>query len=193
MAPIIERMQVGEISAPVRTVTGYHIVWLRERRTQGAPTGASAGAGDVRLALRRLLVPVAPNAPDLPAKTEQAQRIAQSIKSCDDVPRAATELGVQGSTDLGTLRVADLAPRLQPLVADLQPGQASAPVAVEAGLVIMVVCGRTEPTAAAAGATASNMPTRDQIQQRLLSEKLDGESRKYLRDLRQAAFIDIRA
>jgi peptidyl-prolyl cis-trans isomerase SurA len=181
MAPVVERMQIGEISDPVRTVTGYHILWLRERRTATTPQ-----TGDVRLSLRRLLVPVAANAPDLEAKTQQAQRTAQSIKSCDDLPRAATELGVPGATDLGTLRVADLAPRLQPLVADLETGQASQPILVEAGLVVMVVCGRNDPAAA-------GLPNRDQIAQRLMSEKLDGESRKYLRDLRQAAYIDIRA
>lgn len=192
MAAVIERMQIGEISAPVRTVTGYHIVWLRERRTAAASQSTGAGTAEVRLALRRLLVPVAPTAPDRGAKIQQAQRVAQSIKGCDDVPRAAAELGIQGSTDLGVLRVADLAPRLQPLVADLEVGQASVPVDVDAGLVIMVVCQRSAPAASAAAAPSS-LPNRDQIANRLMSEKLDGESRKYLRDLRQAAYIDIRA
>lgn len=181
MASVVERMQIGEISDPVRTITGYHILWLRERRTQTAGQG-----GDVRVSLRRLLVPVASNSPDLAAKTEQTTRVAQSINGCADAERAAQELGAQGPTDLGTLRIADLAPRLQPLVAELSAGKASAPVAVDDGLVVMVMCGRTDPAAA-------QLPSRDQITQRLLGEKLDGESRKYLRDLRQAAYIDIRA
>jgi peptidyl-prolyl cis-trans isomerase SurA len=178
---IIGRMQIGETSEPIRAVTGYHIVWLREKRTN-----AVAQAGELRVSLRRLLVPVTPDAPDLAAKTEQAKKTAAAIKSCDDLPRAATELGAPPPTDLGTLRLTDLAPQLQPLVATLEVGRASAPLSVEAGLVIMAVCSRTDPAAA-------QLPSRDQMTQRLLSEKLDGESRKYLRDLRQAAYIDIRA
>jgi peptidyl-prolyl cis-trans isomerase SurA len=182
IATTVERMQIGEISAPIRTITGYHVLWLRERRTIAAP-----GADEVRVALRRIVVPLA-NLPaaDAEAKKERAQQAAQSIKSCDDVPRVAAEVGAQGSTDLGTLKVADLAPRLQPVVAKLAAGQASEPIALDNALAIMVVCQRIDPAAQA-------LPDRDQVAQRLLSEKLDGESRKYLRDLRQAAYIDIRA
>ncbi len=177
IAETLEGMQIGKISAPVRTITGYHILWLRERRTISAPNPA-----DIRLSLRRILVPLAPNAPDAEAKKEEVQQVAQSIKNCDDVPRAASALGVAGATDLGTLRIADLAPRLQ----DLKAGQASQPVELDNGLVVMVVCQRTDPA-------GSTLPERDQVAQRILSDKLDGESRKYLRDLRQAAYIDIRA
>jgi peptidyl-prolyl cis-trans isomerase SurA len=183
IATAVDHLQVGEVSAPVRTVGGYHVLWLRERRTV-----AAAGSEEARVALRRILVPTTPNTPaaDVEARREQAQQAAKSIKSCDDVPRVAAELGTQGSTDLGTLRVADLAPRLQPVITKLAVGQASEPIALDNGLAIMVVCQRTDPAAAA-------LPGRDQVGQRLFAEKLDGESRKYLRDLRQAAYIDIRA
>jgi peptidyl-prolyl cis-trans isomerase SurA len=182
IASALDRMQIGEISPPVRTVTGYHILWLREKRTNAA----AAAAGDTRVTLRRLLVPVAAGAPDLEARTEQAKKAAEAITSCNDLPKVAGELGAAAPTDLGTLKVTDLAPQLQPLVANLQIGHATAPVPVEAGLAIMVVCGRSDPT-------ASQLPSRDQVANKLLAEKLDGESRKYLRDLRQAAYIDIRA
>ena len=181
IAETLEGLQIGSISAPVRTIAGFHILWLRERRTISAPNPA-----DVRLSLRRILVPLAANAPDAEAKTAEVQQAAQSIKSCDDVPRVATALGVTGATDLGTLRMADLAPRLQPVVAELAVGKASEPVPLDNGLVIMVVCQRTDPSRPA-------LPDRDQVAQRILADKIDGESRKYLRDLRQAAYIDIRA
>jgi len=181
MADAVERMQIGEISEPVRNVTGYHILWLRERRSISAPA-----AGDARVSLRRILVPVAPNAPDFEARQQQARQAAQAINGCDDLARVAADLGAGNAADLGTLRVADLAPQLQPVVADLAAGKASPPLRVDNGLAIMVVCQRTD-------AAAAGLPDRDQVSQRILSEKLDGESRKYLRDLRQAAYIDIRA
>ena len=143
---------------------------------------------DNRIALRRILVPVGPNATaaDIAEKKDQIQQAAQPIKSCDDVARVAAELHAPGTTDLGTLRVADLAPAVQSVVADLPIGQASAPIALDNGLAVLVVCQRTDPGGGA------GLPSRDEVSNRILSEKLDGEARKYLRDLRQAAFIDLR-
>ena len=179
----VEKMQVGAISAPIRTVTGFHILWLRERRTN-----AAANPDDTKIALRRIVVPIAAKtaAADLDAKKEAAAKAARSIKSCDDAARVATELGAPAPVDLGTLRIADLAPRVQQTIAKLTVGQASEPIALDNGLAIMVVCERVDPAAAV-------LPDRDAVAQRLLSDKLDGEGRKYLRDLRQAAYIDIRA
>ena len=37
-----------------------------------------------------------------------------------------------------------------------------------------------------------NMPSRDDISENLLRQRLDGLSRRYLRDLRRAAFVDVR-
>jgi peptidyl-prolyl cis-trans isomerase SurA len=183
MAETLEHMKVGEVSAPIRTISGYHILWLRERRVNSAPAPA-----DNRIALRRILVPVGPNATaaDIAEKKDQIQQAAQPIKSCDDVARVAAELHAPGTTDLGTLRVADLAPAVQSVVADLPIGQASAPIALDNGLAVLVVCQRTDPGGGA------GLPSRDEVSNRILSEKLDGEARKYLRDLRQAAFIDLR-
>ncbi len=183
MAEAVEHMQIGEISAPIRTVSGFHVMWLRERRVRDAPN-----PNDVQVALRRILVPLPASTPagDAEAKKNQVQQAAETIKSCDDVGRVAGELGANGNTDLGTLRIADLAPNLQEIVNALPVGKASPALAVDSGLVVMVVCQRTDPTAVA-------LPSRDDIAQRILGEKLDGESRKYLRDLRQAAYIDVRA
>jgi peptidyl-prolyl cis-trans isomerase SurA len=178
MAEAVEHLQIGEISAPIRTVSGYHILWLRERRVRDAPN-----PNDVRVALRRILVPLAG---DADAKKEEVQHATETIKSCDDVSQVATQLGATGNTDLGTLRIADLAPDLQGVVNELPIGKASAPLVANNMLVVVVVCKRSDPSAVA-------LPSRDDIAQRILGEKLDSESRKYLRDLRQAAYIDVRA
>jgi peptidyl-prolyl cis-trans isomerase SurA len=182
-AETIEHMQIGEVSAPIRTISGYHILWLRERRVNSAPAPAEA-----RITLRRIQLPIGPNTPaaEIDAKKAQLAQATQPIKSCDDVAKIAAELHAPGSTDLGTLRVVDLAPALQSVVADLAIGHASAPVTLDTGLAVLVVCQRTDPGAEAA------LPSRDDIANRILADKLDGESRKYLRDLRQAAYIDLR-
>lgn len=180
VAGVVERMQIGEISPPVRTISGFHILFLRERRIGNA--SAPAPSADVQLALRRIIVPA--------QRKPQLIQASQTIKTCEDVPRVAAEVGAQGSTDLGKLKLTDLSPRLQSVVGELPIGQASAPIDFENNSIVMVVCERTGPGAAPA---APQQPDREAVAQRLLAEKLDGESRKYLRDLRQSAYIDIRA
>lgn len=180
----LQKMEPGEVSAPVRTITGYHILLLRERRVISGPNPT-----ETKIALRRILLPLPAKAPpaEIETQKQRAEQAAKSMQSCDDVPRVAAEYHIEGSTDLGTLRLADLAPNIQSVVSDLAVGKPSPPVVLANGVAVMMVCERSDP-----GATTA-LPDREEVGRRLLAAKLDGESRKYLRDLRQTAYIDIRA
>jgi peptidyl-prolyl cis-trans isomerase SurA len=85
---------------------------------------------------------------------------------------------------IGRIRVADLAAPLQATVMRLDTNQISAPLRAEQGIVLFMVCDRE--------ADDLELPGRDQIQRRLELEKLDLLARRYLRDLRRGAFVDIR-
>jgi peptidyl-prolyl cis-trans isomerase SurA len=78
-----------------------------------------------------------------------------------------------------------MAAELRKVVLDLKPGQASKPLPTDGGLQIIMVCERQDP--------ASNLPGRQDVQRMLTEQKLELQSRRFLRDLRQTAFVDIRA
>ncbi len=60
-------------------------------------------------------------------------------------------------------------------------GQASAPVRVGAGISLLLVCGREDDGI-----------DREKIRLSLIGQRLDMLARRYLRDLRRAATVDIR-
>jgi peptidyl-prolyl cis-trans isomerase SurA len=50
---------------------------------------------------------------------------------------------------------------------------------------ILMVCERKDPP--------SNLPSRQDVQRMLTEQKFEMQARRFLRDLRQTAFVDIRA
>jgi peptidyl-prolyl cis-trans isomerase SurA len=98
--------------------------------------------------------------------------------------RIAAERQTPASGDLGWIRIGDMPPEFAQALADLPVGQVSAPLQGPAGVHLVMVCDRR-------GAVQS-APQRDEIAERLENEQVDRLARRYLRDLRKQAFVDIR-
>jgi peptidyl-prolyl cis-trans isomerase SurA len=96
----------------------------------------------------------------------------------------AAELNAPNSGQLGWLRVGDLPPLFRQEIATLPVGQVSAPLQGPNGIHLLMVCDRRE--------AANNAPERDEIAERLQRERVDRLARRYLRDLRKEAFVEVR-
>ena len=67
----------------------------------------------------------------------------------------------------------------------MQVGQATQPFgSIDDGVRVLVICGRDE--------VDPREPSRDDIQNQLLEERVNSRSRRYLRDLRRDAIIEFR-
>ena len=177
----LAEMSVGELSEPIRTVSGYHILLLRDRRRMAMPD-----TNDVQVTLYRLLVPLPANPTEADAERAQAsaRTHAAELRSCDAMADKARELGVADALDAGTGRLSQLPPALRDAVQDLPVGQPSEPqVSVEAVAVFMVCDRQVE---------GSDPLDREAIAQTLGLERVDMLQRRYLRDLRNAAYIELR-
>jgi peptidyl-prolyl cis-trans isomerase SurA len=111
----------------------------------------------------------------------QAEAARGKIAGCTGLDELAVEIGSPGSGDLGTVKPGDLPPRIRDVVLSLPIGQASAPIEVPGGLSILIVCERTDSGI-----------DRDKIRDRLSAQRLDMLARRYMRDLRRSANVDIR-
>lgn len=177
---VLVTMEPGQVAGPVRTSAGYHIILLRDRRVPGG-TDASKTTVD----LRQIGLPLLPE----PTREEvgmvlaAASEIRNNVTDCTvlDGPQLAANAKVNR---IGRIRVSDLALPLQATVMRLGANQISAPLRTRQGIVLFMVCERE--------AEEVELPSRDQIRSRLELEKLDLLARRYLRDLRRAAFLDIR-
>jgi len=171
----------GQVTEPIRSVAGYYIYGVRQRRTI-----AAASVDDAKVTLVQLLLPLERTATEADVESQKAlaETVRESVSGCADLGRVAKELGVPPPTEPQQLRIGELAPRIREAVVPLKVGEASAPVRVDPGLLMVMVCVRED--------APGNMPSRDDISENLVRQRLDGLARRYLRDLRRAAFVDVR-
>jgi peptidyl-prolyl cis-trans isomerase SurA len=97
----------------------------------------------------------------------------------------AKELATPMSGSLGRLKTSSLPPAVRNAINGLDIGRPSGPVRNENGLAILMVCDRQ-------GGQNAEQEQREQIERMLTLQRLDAAAQRYLRDLRRAAFIDLR-
>jgi peptidyl-prolyl cis-trans isomerase SurA len=178
----LDRMRPGEVSEPLSSPIGYHIFWLRDQRTAAPPVDSNRAAVEVKLS--QILFPTDGSAAANAEARDRAAALRGRLTDCPTMAEVASEIKAPASGDLGWLKVGDLPPTLAKAVLGLQAGQVSPPLPGPSGIHLLMVCERRNPEGLA--------PEREQIAQRLEQERTDRLARRYLRDLRKQAFIDVR-
>jgi peptidyl-prolyl cis-trans isomerase SurA len=177
----VSQMQPGQVVGPIRTLAGFNIVMLRERRI-----GEGLTATDEEVQLQQLFFPLAANSPEpqVNQMMDRARVMATRAKSCGDMEALAKELATPMSGSLGKVKMASLPASLQEAVRPLEIGQPSKPVRTDAGIVVLMACARQGQNA--------EQDVRQRIERGLTLQRLDAAAGRYLRDLRRTAFVDIR-
>ena len=178
---VIDALEKNHATPPIRTPSGFYVYLLRDKRVLAA---ADPGESVVSIAQLTLPLDAGAKADDIEAQKSLAQTVRDSVNGCDDLKRAADELHVSFSDPTPDLHVKDLNPAIRPVVQDLKVGQASEPQQNDSGVTVMMVCARQDPTVA--------LPSREDITENLMRQRLDLIARRYLSDLRRQAFIDVR-
>ncbi len=185
LAPEIDRaleaMAPGEVAPPIRTVSGYRVVRLEDRRVLLAVDPLKA-----RVALKHVFLPLPADAGEAEDRRRRAELAAATagLGGCAGMAAAARRAGSPAGVDLGEFEVGDLVPAMRDAVANLAVGAPSAPVRLPGGLSVVMVCARTDAPRAE--------PSREEIAIGLRNERLSTLARRYLRDLRRDAFVETR-
>ena len=177
---VLPTLKKGDISQPIRSLGGFHIIYLRDVR-QGNST---ATEGKVSMKQAFLPLPQKATQAQIDKAAAQAQHIVEAAKSCDDMVRLAREVMPDAHTDLDNVNYADLPPELKAIATDLPLNAPSKPLRLATGIGVYMVCQRD--------IASGGLPSREEVANRLLRERLEVMARGYLRDLRRAAFIDLR-
>jgi peptidyl-prolyl cis-trans isomerase SurA len=114
----------------------------------------------------------------------QAAELRDDLGDCSAMADTAAELNAPQSGRLGWLRVGDLPATFRQTVSSLPVGQVSVPLDGPAGIHLLMVCDRRNPQA--------ETPQREQMAERLQRERVERLARRYLRDLRKEAFVEVR-
>ena len=190
----LEKMSAGQVSQPIRSIGGYYILLLRERMEPSNakipdPVATAASQGPVdKLPLARLLLPLGPKSP--PAMVEKAmnfaQQVTEHVQSCTQLEKIAVQIKGQYQ-NMGEFRLKELNADLQKALEKSQPGQAVPPFTDAAGVEVILRCDKAAPKL-----EAYHMPTRKQVEESLFDQQVTAFARRYMRDLRRQADVEIR-
>jgi peptidyl-prolyl cis-trans isomerase SurA len=178
---LVVKMKPGEVSEPVRTPSGYHIVKLNERRSGEAPVIIS------QLHVRHILMK--PNELDDDATVrEKLSKLRERILKGEDFAGiASTSSEDPGSApdggDLGWSGPGTFVPEFDKAIADLKPNEISEPFKTRYGWHIVQMLG-----------TRTYDSTDDVRRQKAFAaireSKADEETELWLRRLKDDAFIE---
>jgi peptidyl-prolyl cis-trans isomerase SurA len=184
-ANLIRDMKPGQIAGPIRGPSGFQLLKLVETRdaTQAAPQMVT------QYHARHILVRTADGVTDEQAKAKIDTVRAKLNGGADFATVAAassedTNSAAKGG-DLGWFAGDQYGPEFGSHVAALQDGQVSEPFKSAAGwhIVQRIATRQTD---------ASSETKRSQIRETIGQRKLEEEWTRYLRDMRNEAFVDIR-
>jgi len=170
----------GQFTDPIETEEGIYLLAIAERRIVDAPD-----PGGVEVTLRQLVLPLAEGAGDAARDSQLvlAAQLSQTLAGCDDLSQAADEMGSSVPATPTTLALRDLNPAMRAMVEQLQIGQISQPIEVATGVMVIALCDRHD---------TGDSALRNQVAEQLFFERIGLSAVSYLRDLRQAAFIEVR-
>jgi peptidyl-prolyl cis-trans isomerase SurA len=174
----LREMSIGEVSAPIRSIEGVHILYLRDKRA-----AMERGVRDIEVYLTQILLPRNDGEPP-PEHLALAREIGATVSGCEAMRERAGELDSSLSGDIGWVKLADLPGAFRAAVAEIEVGRASAPITTDAGVHVLMACERKEP--------APETDVRDVIYDRIAAQRLTILERRLLRDLRRNAFVDLR-
>jgi peptidyl-prolyl cis-trans isomerase SurA len=183
----LDHMSPGQFSPVVRTVRGYNIIMLRNRRDASGEEGAALATGAT---LKSLLLPIDAHADKATADAaiDRVRAAGEKLKGCTNVEAVAAANPGMAAVDLGHLSIDQVAAPIRELVANLVAGEVSPPFRGPAGAQVLVMCSRDMETTK----TALTPPTREEIQARLYNQQISMMARRYLRDLRRDAVVEYR-
>ena len=180
LAQAAQQMQNGQLVGPLEIPGGFSILYLIDKRKI-----LTADPRDATLSLKQISI-------DFPAGIEQAaaeKRLTDfstfvgGLKGCADADARGAAFGATVVTN-DEIKARQLPEQLQDLILSLQVGQATQAFGSPAdGVRVLMLCGRDDPQDA-------GLPTPDEIENQIRSERIEKRAQRYLRDLRNDAYIE---
>ena len=162
------------MSDPIQVPGGYYVLAVIEKQVSEAETL-------YKLKQAYVLVDSEDGIPAAKATLEAAK---PSLTSCDTLEDDAATIDSVEVADMGELREGDISEAVLSELAGVEAGQMTAPMETPSSVAAVMVCSKE--------VRGSNIPTRDEVEDRLMDQQLAQASKRHLRDLRRKATIVVR-
>ena len=174
-------MKSGEVTDPILLDGALYILRHAGERKNGLVDNSQS-----RVWLARAILPVQDAASDAD-RLEAAAKVSrdtQDIAGCEAMEALNTEYGSGAFARLDNMVLADMAPQMQELIASLETGQPSEPLAFAEGVASMMICQINAPQL--------QFPDREEIRQVFFDRVFGSLSERQALKLRRTAIIERR-
>ena len=179
---VIKAMPVGAISNPIRVPGGLVIMNLIAKRTLGDEPATMVRIRQLFLPFPTKLDPANPTE-EQRTILEQLRVLSNTVTSCPALEKAAAKFPTGKSADPGEIRLDSVSmPALRQVMETLPIDKASQPLIAEDGAAVLMVCARETRN--------MGIPSRQEISDSILDNRVELASRQLLRDLQRRAIID---
>ncbi len=168
---VIMQMEKGQVSNPISVPGGVYVVALADKQISTNETFYTLSQINYKIK----------DASELPAAKIALKAAAEAAKSCDTLDEDVKDIEGIGSNAMGEIKAGDLTKDILDILAATDVGKVSATMETGPSLIAVMVCERE--------IRGSNIPSREQVENRLLSQQEAQASRRHLRDLRRKATI----
>ncbi|MFP3943708.1 MAG: peptidylprolyl isomerase [Alphaproteobacteria bacterium] len=180
---VVSRLKPGRVSMPIRTTSGFYIMAMSERRL--SPMGTSS---DAELSLYE--VELKPPPDDTKQQQQETLRMAyglsQAVPGCAAARELVSENDRLEGKELGKTKLSEVANKpMRKALSTLTEGDTTDPARSEnGGYVVFFVCERK--------AIGEKAIPREAVEKQLYNQQLSMMARRYLRDLRRDATVEMR-
>lgn len=186
VAGAIKGIKEGDITAPIRANNGFSIIKLYKIKSEKKNTGNANN--DTEITFKEIILKL-----KSPSDNQEAdillqigKEVAKNPGNCDERTVAGIEEPENFDIKVNMLSAprSQLPSALRVISDNLKVNEISTPFASAEGIKLYMLCGEKELK----GVQVSI----DKIKENIFRQKFDLEAHKYLRNLRKAAFIDVR-
>jgi hypothetical protein len=177
----LDGMASGEVTDPILLDGAYYILRHTGERKDGFVDNSQS-----MVWLARAIFPVSADAADAD-RLEAAARVSRDtsvITDCNAMEALNTEYGSGAFARLDEMLIADMAPKMQQLIASLEMRKPSEPLAFAEGVASMMICKLQKPEL--------QLPDREEIRQVFFDRVFGSLSERQALKLRRKAVIERR-
>ena len=167
-------LETGAVSDPIQVPGGVYVIAKLEERISTSETVYK---------LKQVNLP-ADNEEALKAASEKLTELKPSLNSCETLEDDIKAVDGLKTADMGEVKASDLGDEINVVLTSTGVNELSDPIETPSGAVALMVCERN--------VTGSNIPTRTEIEERLIDQQLAQASKRHLRNLRRQATIMMR-
>ncbi|MDD3287730.1 MAG: peptidylprolyl isomerase [Alphaproteobacteria bacterium] len=175
---VLSSAQKNEVLGPIRSSSGFHILGIRDQRTVGTTTDSK----DLSISLQQAFL-LFPPGQSKDVMIKEVESFRSNVSGCSDLAsKIRNNFPKWRWQDLGEVELSKAPSWLAERTSKLPTGKPSEAMSTDKGALVLFVCGRK---------TEANID-RNAVISSIGSERMELLARRTLRDLRRAAYLDVR-